>query len=198
MPGRPVVILTTDGSCFGNPGPGGWAAILSAPGGERVLTGSDPETTNNRMELMAVVQGLTALKVPCTVTLTSDSQLVVKGLTAWLPGWLARGGRRADGHPVEHWDLWQQLHALVQRHIVEAVWVRGHAGHPLNTRADALAQAAARAAHPYTFQCACGYTQPLRTMDDDPTTSTGCCPICGGRAWRIAERSATGTWLAVE
>lgn len=143
MPDRPAVILVTDGSCLGNLGPGGWAAILQAQGTEKVLTGSDPQTTNNRMELTAVLRGLQALRRPCAVTLVADSQYVLKGLTDWLAGW-----RTAARRPVENQDLWEALAAVLAPHTVTPQWVPGHTGHPLNERVNALALAAAREAAP--------------------------------------------------
>ncbi len=145
MPLTPV-LLVTDGACLGNPGPGGWAALLQAGTADKVLTGSDPATTNNRMELMAVLMGLRALRRPCAVTLISDSQLVVRGLAEWLPRWQANGWRTAARRPVENRDLWEALAAALAPHQVTPQWVPGHAGHPLNERVNTLAQAAARQA----------------------------------------------------
>jgi len=148
MPDRPSVILVTDGSCLGNPGPGGWAALLQTAGVEKVLTGSDPQTTNNRMELTAVLRGLQALRRPCAVTLIADSQYVLKGLTDWLPRWQAAGWRTAARRPVENQDLWEALAAALAPHTITPQWVPGHTGHPLNARVNALALAAARQAAP--------------------------------------------------
>lgn len=136
------VILHTDGACRGNPGPGGWAAILSWAGRERELYGHERETTNNRMELLAVINGLEALTRPCRVRIVTDSQYVMKGVTEWMAGWKRRGWRTADRKPVRNIDLWQRLDEALARHQVEWEWVRGHAGHPGNERADALANRA--------------------------------------------------------
>lgn len=134
--------LFTDGSCSGNPGPGGYGAILRYNGRERELSGGDTNTTNNRMELTAVIVGLSALKEPCRVTLTTDSQYVVNALTkGWLESWKQRGYVKADKKPVLNRDLWEQLDALLQVHKVTCVWVRGHEGHPENERCDRLAVA---------------------------------------------------------
>lgn len=134
------VELFTDGSCSGNPGPGGYGAILRYNGREKELSGGDSNTTNNRMELTAVIVGLSALKEPCRVTLTTDSQYVVNALTkGWLESWKQRGYVKADKKPVLNRDLWEQLDALLQIHEVICVWVRGHEGHPENERCDRLA-----------------------------------------------------------
>jgi ribonuclease HI len=138
----PDVEIFTDGACRGNPGPGGWAAILRYGDTERELSGGDPATTNNRMEMTAAIAGLEALKRPCRVRLYTDSQYVRDGITQWLRGWQARGWRTADKKPVKNVDLWQRLDAAAAPHQVEWLWVRGHAGHPENERADALARAA--------------------------------------------------------
>ena len=137
---NPIEIYT-DGACKGNPGPGGWGVLLKAGGTERELFGGELATTNNRMELMAVIQALSALKRPCEVTLFLDSQYVLKGITEWLPGWKAKGWRTASKQPVKNVELWQQLDALVQQggHQIDWRWVRGHNGDPGNERADALA-----------------------------------------------------------
>jgi ribonuclease HI len=129
----------TDGACRGNPGPGGWGVILRSGGRERELMGGEPATTNNRMELTAAIRALEALKRPCRVALYTDSIYVRDGITKWLPAWRARGWRTADKKPVKNQDLWTELAALAERHEVEWHWVRGHAGHPENERADALA-----------------------------------------------------------
>ena len=135
------VIIYTDGACKGNPGPGGWGALLRSGTAEKELFGGEAETTNNRMELTAVIEALAALKRPCRVTLFLDSEYVRKGITEWLPGWKARGWRTAARQPVKNADLWQRLDALVQGsgHQIEWRWVKGHAGDPGNERADALA-----------------------------------------------------------
>jgi len=141
MPEPSLVEIFTDGACRGNPGPGGWAAILRYRGVEKELTGYDPDTTNNRMEKMAAIAGLEALKRPCRVRLYSDSQYLRDGITKWINGWKRRGWRTADKQPVKNVDLWQRLDAASARHVVAWEWVRGHAGHPENERADALARA---------------------------------------------------------
>ena len=142
------VELYTDGACLGNPGPGGWAYLLRTRNSkgphEKEASGSEAHTTNNRMELMAVIQGLEALKRPCEVQLFCDSQYVIRGIGEWLQDWKARGWRKADKSPVLNHDLWQSLDEQLQRHLVKAHWVRGHAGHPENERVDALANRAAK------------------------------------------------------
>ena len=140
MPEPSAVEIFTDGACRGNPGPGGWAAILRYRGVEKELTGYDPDTTNNRMEMIAAIAGLEALKRPCRVRLYSDSQYLRDGITKWINGWKRRGWRTADKQPVKNIDLWQRLDAASARHVVTWEWVRGHAGHPENERADALAR----------------------------------------------------------
>jgi ribonuclease HI len=139
---RQAVDIFTDGACRGNPGPGGWAAILRHRDTEKELTGGEVQTTNNRMEMTAAIVALEALKRPCGVRLYTDSRYVLDGITQWLPGWKARGWRTADKKPVKNIDLWQRLDAAAAPHQVEWIWVRGHAGHPENERADALARAA--------------------------------------------------------
>ena len=136
--------LFTDGACSGNPGPGGWAFVLRGPGiaGDMEVSGGDPETTNNRMELLAVIRGLEALPGPSAVRVVSDSEYVVKGLREWLDGWKARGWRTAAKKPVKNDDLWRQLDALRATHRLAPEWIRGHNEHPENTRCDALAVAA--------------------------------------------------------
>ena len=133
--------IYTDGACKGNPGPGGWGVLLMSAGNQKELYGGESATTNNRMELMAVIQALAALKRPCDITLYLDSQYVLKGITEWLPGWKAKGWRTASKQPVKNVELWQQLDALVQQggHRIDWRWVRGHNGDPGNERADALA-----------------------------------------------------------
>ena len=135
------VILYTDGACSGNPGPGGWAAILRFGTAEKELSGGEAATTNNRMELTGVIEGLKALKEPCRVTLFSDSQYICNALNlGWLRDWKRRGWKRRDGE-LKNPELWQELDAALERHIVEAHWVQGHAGDELNNRCDALAVA---------------------------------------------------------
>ena len=133
--------IYTDGACKGNPGPGGWGVLLKSGGTEKELFGGELETTNNRMEMTAVIEALEALKRPCEVTLYLDSEYVRKGITEWIHGWKARGWRTAAKQPVKNVDLWQRLDALVagSGHKIDWRWVKGHAGHPGNERADALA-----------------------------------------------------------
>ena len=136
-----AVQIYTDGACKGNPGPGGWGVLLLSSGTEKELYGGEAATTNNRMELMAVIEALTALKRPCTVTLYLDSEYVRKGITEWISGWKARGWRTAAKQPVKNVDLWQRLDALVSGggHQIDWRWVKGHSGDPGNERADQLA-----------------------------------------------------------
>ena len=147
MPARPVVHLYTDGACSGNPGPGGWAYILVHPasGKRREHAGAERDTTNNRMELTAVIEGLRALSRPSSVDLTSDSQYVLKGLDEWLDQWKARGWRTADKKPVKNEDLWRVLDDLRATHTLRFHWIRGHNEHPENERCDTLAVAAREA-----------------------------------------------------
>ncbi|MCY7306390.1 MAG: ribonuclease HI [Rhodoferax sp.] len=135
------VEIYTDGACKGNPGPGGWGALLRSPSTEKELFGGESGTTNNRMELTAVIEGLSALKRPCRVTVYLDSEYVRKGITEWIVGWKARGWRTAAKQPVKNVDLWQRLDALVADagHRIEWRWVKGHSGDPGNERADQLA-----------------------------------------------------------
>jgi ribonuclease HI len=136
----PGVIIYTDGACRGNPGPGGWGAILIHKGKEKELSGGELQTTNNRMELMAAIRALEALNKPCKVTLHTDSQYVRQGITEWISGWKARGWRTAAKDPVKNEDLWRRLDEARARHEVVWKWVKGHAGDPLNERADGLAR----------------------------------------------------------
>jgi ribonuclease HI len=135
------VVIYTDGACKGNPGPGGWGAMLTSGDSVKELFGGEMETTNNRMEMTAVIEALAALKRPCRVTLYLDSEYVRKGITEWISGWKARGWRTAAKQPVKNVDLWQKLDGLVTSsgHAIEWRWVKGHAGDPGNERADALA-----------------------------------------------------------
>ncbi|WP_020650104.1 MULTISPECIES: ribonuclease HI [Solimonas] len=133
------ITIHTDGACKGNPGPGGWGAVLQYGGHRRTLKGGELDTTNNRMELRAAIEALNALKQPCEVMLFTDSVYVMQGLTQWMPNWKARGWRTADKKPVKNQDLWQSLDAAVQRHRVEWRWVKGHNGDPDNEEADRLA-----------------------------------------------------------
>ncbi|MES3009663.1 MAG: ribonuclease HI [Pseudomonadota bacterium] len=137
---NPIEIYT-DGACKGNPGPGGWGVLLKSGGTEKELFGGELQTTNNRMELLAVIEALSALKRPCQVTLYLDSEYVRKGITEWINGWKARGWRTAAKQPVKNVDLWQRLDAVVSSngHVIDWRWVKGHAGDPGNERADALA-----------------------------------------------------------
>jgi len=136
-----AIEIYTDGACKGNPGPGGWGALLKSTGAQKELCGGELGTTNNRMEMLAVIEALSALKRPCQVTLHVDSQYVLKGMTEWLPGWKARGWKTAAKAPVKNVDLWQRLDALVNGggHQIDWRWVRGHNGDPGNERADQLA-----------------------------------------------------------
>jgi len=140
---EPTVELFTDGACLGNPGPGGWAALLRYKGNERELAGGEVMTTNNRMELMAVIEGLKALSRSCTVAVYTDSQYVQKGITQWIHGWRKRNWKTADKKPVKNADLWLALDAARGGHNVTWFWVKGHAGHPENERVDVLARAQA-------------------------------------------------------
>ncbi len=133
------VVIFTDGACRGNPGNGGWGAILRYGDHERELYGAEHDTTNNRMELMAAIQALEALKRPCDVVLSTDSEYLRRGITEWLPQWKRRGWKTADKKPVKNQDLWERLERAAQPHRVQWEWVRGHSGHPENERADRLA-----------------------------------------------------------
>ena len=139
-------MLATDGACSGNPGPGGWGALLRYRGTERELSGAEPRTTNNRMELMAVIVGLEALKQPCRVHIVTDSQYVMKGITEWLAGWKRNGWKTSRKGAVKNVDLWQRLDAALAPHTATWEWVRGHFGHPDNERVDALAREAIKQA----------------------------------------------------
>ena len=134
------VVIYTDGACKGNPGPGGWGALLEYNGRQKPLKGGEALTTNNRMELTAAIMALEALREPCQIRLYTDSVYVRSGLLEWLPGWKARGWKTADKSPVKNEDLWRRLDAARARHEVDWRWVKGHAGHPLNERADGLAR----------------------------------------------------------
>ncbi|GHD29651.1 ribonuclease HI [Parahalioglobus pacificus] len=133
------VEVFTDGACKGNPGPGGWGALLRFQGKEREIYGAEPETTNNRMELLAAIEGLRALREPCKVALTTDSVYVKNGITQWLPNWKKRGWKTASKQPVKNADLWRALDEQNQRHEVDWHWVKGHSGHRENEIADQLA-----------------------------------------------------------
>ena len=139
------VEIFTDGACKGNPGPGGWGALLRVGRHEKELSGGEPQTTNNRMELTAAIRALEALIEPCAIVLHSDSKYVLDGITKWVHGWQRNGWKNASKQPVRNADLWHELIAAARPHQIEWVWVKGHAGHPENERADALACAAADA-----------------------------------------------------
>ena len=141
--GKNKVEMFTDGACLGNPGSGGWAALLRFNGKEKEISGSESETTNNRMEMMAVIAGLRLLSNPCQIAVTTDSQYVQKGITEWIHGWKKRGWRTADKKPVKNIDLWQALDDAQSLHEVTWHWVRGHDGHAENERVDQLARAEA-------------------------------------------------------
>ena len=145
MPELPLVEIFTDGACKGNPGPGGWGAVLRSNGKERELSGGESPSTNNRMEMMAAIESLNALTKPCRVKLTTDSVYVRDGITKWIHGWLRNGWRTSDRKPVKNAELWQALLDATDRHRVEWHWVKGHTGHAENERADALACAEAEA-----------------------------------------------------
>jgi ribonuclease HI len=138
------VQLITDGACLGNPGPGGWACILRSGEKSKEMFGSEPHTTNNRMELMAAIEGLKALKEPCEVEVVTDSQYVKNGITTWIKGWKRNGWKTAAKKPVVNQDLWEELDDLVQKHTMAWTWTKGHADHPDNNRCDELATTAAR------------------------------------------------------
>jgi len=140
MSGEGRVIIHSDGACSGNPGPGGWGAILEYDGRERELFGGAPETTNNRMELTAAIEALSALKRPCAVELHTDSEYLRNGITQWIHGWKRNGWKTRERRPVKNADLWQALDALIARYDVSWHWVRGHSGHAINERADLLAR----------------------------------------------------------
>jgi len=136
--------IYTDGACLGNPGPGGWGALLRYKATERELSGGEALTTNNRMELMGAIAALEALSEPCEIVLHTDSQYVRQGITEWLRNWIKRGWKTAGGGAVKNQDLWQRLQVASERHNIDWRWVKGHSGHPENERVDALASAAAR------------------------------------------------------
>ena len=135
----PVVTIFADGGCRGNPGPGGWGVLLQASGVEKELSGGEANTTNNRMELTAVIRALEALKRPSSVAVYTDSQYVQKGISQWIHNWKRNGWRTADKKPVKNADLWQMLDSLTRQHTIQWIWVKGHAGNPGNERADRLA-----------------------------------------------------------
>jgi len=133
------VMIFTDGACRGNPGPGGWGAVLRYGSTEKTLSGGEPDTTNNRMELMAAIMALEALTQSCQVVLTTDSRYVMDGITQWMANWKKRGWKTASKQPVKNADLWRRLDAACSKHTIEWQWVKGHSGHPENEKADALA-----------------------------------------------------------
>lgn len=139
------VHIYTDGACSGNPGPGGWAALLVHRGRRKELSGAERLTTNNRMELAAAIEGIRALKEPCLVTITTDSEYLRQGITSWLTGWKRRGWKTTDKKPVKNRELWETLDALSEKHKITWEWVKGHAEHPENERCDDLAVAAMKA-----------------------------------------------------
>jgi ribonuclease HI len=142
MSPRPFVEMFTDGACSGNPGPGGWGTVLRCKGKEKELSGGEAQTTNNRMELTAVIEGLKALKMPCDVRLTTDSKYVGDAIKlGWAKSWRANGWKKSDKKPALNADLWEVLLKLLETHNVEIIWVKGHAGHPENERCDSLAVA---------------------------------------------------------
>ena len=143
-----TVVIHTDGACRGNPGPGGWGAVLQAGEQQKSLNGFDPETTNNRMELTAVIEGLRALRRPCRVQLVTDSKYVMQGITQWMANWKRNGWKTAARKPVKNVDLWRLLDTEVQRHDVDWRWVKGHSGNPGNELADRLANQAINAGMP--------------------------------------------------
>jgi len=138
-----TVEIHTDGSCLGNPGPGGWGALLRYRGHSRELSGGEPHSTNNRMEMMAAIMALEALSEPCVVVLHTDSQYLRQGITQWLPNWVRKHWKTASGAPVKNRDLWERLYAASQRHQIDWRWVKGHAGNVDNERVDTLASQAA-------------------------------------------------------
>ena len=137
---RKIVEIHTDGACLGNPGPGGWAALLRCKGREREVVGGEADTTNNRMELMAAIAALETLSEACEIVLHTDSQYVRQGITQWMANWVRRGWKTAAGAPVKNRDLWERLHAAAQRHVIDWRWVKGHSGNPDNERVDVLAR----------------------------------------------------------
>lgn len=134
--------IYTDGACSGNPGPGGWGAIMVYKDHEKTISGGEPDTTNNRMEMLAAIVALESLKRPCDVCITTDSTYLIKGATEWMVGWKKRNWKKADKKPVLNIDLWQRLDVLIQKHNVQWFWVRGHSGHEMNERVDEVARLA--------------------------------------------------------
>jgi ribonuclease HI len=143
-PSAKIVEIFTDGACSGNPGPGGWGAVLRYGEVEKEMNGGEPATTNNRMELMAAIMAIEAVKRPCEIHLHTDSEYLRQGITTWIHSWKARGWKTADKKPVKNVDLWQRLERAIESHDVHWHWVKGHSGHAENERADALARLAIR------------------------------------------------------
>jgi ribonuclease HI len=143
-PSQKIVEIFTDGACSGNPGPGGWGAVLRYGEVEKEMNGGEPQTTNNRMELMAAIMAIESVKRPCEIHLHTDSEYLRNGITIWIHSWKARGWRTADKKPVKNVDLWQRLERAIETHDVHWHWVRGHSGHKENERADELARLAIR------------------------------------------------------
>lgn len=171
-----AVTIHTDGACRGNPGPGGWGALLAWKGQRKELCGGEPATTNNRMELTAAIRALESLREPCAVTLHTDSTYVMQGLTTWLPGWKARGWKTADKKPVKNQDLWMQLDAACQRHTIDWRWVKGHSGDAGNEAADRLANLGLEAAlgeHRSLPLPAPGQGRPGRAQQEKATVAPG-------------------------
>ena len=169
--------IFTDGACSGNPGPGGWGAVLRYKGNTRELSGGERETTNNRMELTAVIEALSALKEPCDVTLTSDSKYVIDAIQkGWVYGWKKKGWVKSDKKPALNVDLWEQLLPLLAYHQVEFVWVKGHAGHPENERCDQMA--VAQSEKQMCIRDSCGPAKGQVIPLESPARSWGCAWFC--------------------
>lgn len=160
------ITIFTDGGCHGNPGPGGWGVILCSGSMRKEISGSEKETTNNRMELRAAISGLSALKEPCVVTLYTDSQYLRQGITEWIRGWKARGWITSARQPVKNADLWRELDEAAKRHRITWKWIKGHAGHPENERCDQLAQTAI--AHMKSGESPCTNPAPRRISEPLP------------------------------
>jgi ribonuclease HI len=184
--GQSEIVVYTDGACDPNPGPGGWAAILRYGHHEKVISGGEPDTTNNRMELRAALEALRALKRPCQLTLYTDSEYLRRGITEWLPDWQARGWRTSQRKPVQNQDLWQALTTEMARHTVDWQWVRGHTGDPLNERVDGLARAAIPRPTRSVTQ-----PEPRRPGDPEPVqvfTRASCLGTSGPGGWAVVFR----------
>ncbi len=212
---RTVVQIYTDGGCDPNPGPGGWGAVLIAGLRTREISGADPDTTNNRMEITAAISALRLLNQPCEVTVFTDSQYLRKGITEWIDGWRANGWKKANGRPVENADLWRELLSVLEPHRVRWEWIRGHRGNPLNERADQLAGEARRrllAGKPVATMT----TRESATLPEVALYAHGCAlgnrgpggyaaiivdaegheqPVCG--AWPVASSNVMELWAAV-